>query len=94
MFSSRRADQVGIAGVVVVVCFLGAVGFLLVGVKKTKEPAGVVDQVGTALRNTATKIEQELSSVVKKIEESETPTKVGNKLKRSVESIGPKVDAA
>ena len=81
MFSSRRAGQVGIAGVVVVVCFLGAAGFVLVGNKKTKEPAGVVDQVGTALRNTATKIEQELSSVVKKIEESETPTKVGNELK-------------
>jgi len=43
MFSSRRAGQVRIAGVVVVVCFLGAAGFVLAGDKKTKEPAGVVD---------------------------------------------------
>ena len=60
------------------------------GDEKTKEPAGVVDQVGTALKNMATKIEQEVSSLVKKLEESETPKKVGNELKRSAESLGQK----
>jgi hypothetical protein len=66
----------------------------LVGDDKTKKPAGFVDQVGTALKNTATKIEQEASSVVKKLEESETPKKVGNELKRSAESLGQKVEGA
>jgi hypothetical protein len=79
----------GIAGVVfVIVCLLGVADFVLAGDDKTKEPVGVVDQVGTALKNTATKIEQEVSSAVKKLEESETPKKVGNELKRSAESLG------
>ena len=56
--------------------------FVLAGDSKTKEPA---------LKNTATKIKQEVSSVVKKLEESETPKKVGNELKRSAESLGQKV---
>ena len=64
------------------------------GDDKTKEPAGIVDQVGTALKNTATKIEQEMSGVVKKFEESETPKKVGNELKRSAEYLGQKVEEA
>jgi hypothetical protein len=46
------------------------------------------------LKNTATKIEKEVSSVVKKLEESETPKKVGNELKRSAESLGQKVEQA
>ena len=85
----------GIAGIVfVIVCTLGVADFVLAGDNKTKEPAGVVDQVGTALKHTATKIEQEVSSVVKKLEESETPKKVGNELKRSANSLGEKVEQA
>jgi hypothetical protein len=43
------------------------------------------------LKNTETKIAQEVSDVVKKLEESETPKKVGNELQRSAESSGQKV---
>lgn len=46
------------------------------------------------MKHTATKIEQELSGMVKKLEESETPKKVGNELKRSAESLGQKVEGA
>ena len=85
----------GIAGIIfVIVCSLGVVDLVLAGDAKSKEPAGVVDQVGTALKNTTTRIEQEVSSVVKKLEESETPKKVGNELKRSAESLGQKVEQA
>jgi len=85
----------GIAGIVLVtVCSLGVADLVLAGDDKTKEPAGVVDQVGTALKHTATKIEKEVSSVVKKLEESETPKKVGNELKRSAESLGQKIEGA
>jgi len=85
----------GIAGILfVIVCSLGAADPVLAGDNKTKESAGVVDQVGTALKNTATKIGQEVSSVVKKLEESETPKKVGNELKRSAELLGQKVEGA
>ena len=85
----------GIAGIVfVIVCIVGVADFVKAGDDKTKEPAGVVDQVGTALKNTATKIEQEVSGVVKKLEESETAKKVGSELKRSAESLGQKVEGA
>lgn len=95
MVSAWRNGQMGIAGIVVViVCTLGAVGGVLAGDDKAKEPVGVVDQVGTALKHTATKIEQEVSGIVKKLEESETPKKVGNELKRSAESLGQKVEGA
>ena len=80
--------------VLVIVCSLGMAGLVLAGDDKTKEPVGVVDQVGTALKNTATKIEQELSGAVKKLEESETSKKVGNELKRSAEYLGQKVEGA
>jgi hypothetical protein len=46
------------------------------------------------LKNTATNIEKEVSSVVKKLEESETPKKVGNELKQSAESLGQKIEEA
>jgi hypothetical protein len=46
------------------------------------------------LKNTATNIEKEVSSVVKKLEESETPKKVGNELKHSAESLGQKIEEA
>jgi hypothetical protein len=95
MVFSWRNGPTGIAGVVFIfVCIVGVADFVLAGDNKAKEPAGVVDQVGTALKNTATKVEQELSSVVKKLEESETPKKVGNELKRSAESLGQKVEQA
>ena len=95
MVSSWRNGQMGIAGIVfVILCTLGVADGVLAGDNKTKEPAGVVDQVGTALKHTATKIEQEVSSVVKKLEESETPKKVGNELKRSANSLGEKVEQA
>ncbi len=95
MVLSWRNGQTGIAGIsFVTVCSLGAADPVLAGDDKTKESAGVVDQVGTALKNTATKIEQEVSSVVKKLEESETTKKVGNELKRSAESLGQKVEQA
>ena len=95
MVSSWRKGQMGIARIVfVIVCTLGVADLVLAGDDKTKEPAGVVDQVGTALKNTATKIEKEVSSVVKKFEESETPKKVGNELKRSAESLGQKIEEA
>jgi hypothetical protein len=95
MVSSWRKGQMGIARIVfVIVCTLGVADLVLAGDDKTKEPAGVVDQVGTALKNTATKIEKEVSSVVKKLEESETPKKVGNELKRSAESLGQKIEGA
>lgn len=95
MVFSWRNGQIGIAGIIfVIVCSLGIVDLVLAGDAKSKEPAGVVDQVGTALKNTATRIEQEVSSVVKKLEESETPKKVGNELKRSAESLGQKVEQA
>ena len=85
----------GIAGVVfVIVCILGVADGILAGDDTAKKPAGVVDQVGTALKHTATKIKQEVSSVMKKLEESETPKKVGNELKRSAESLGQKVGEA
>ena len=85
----------GILGIVaVIVCILGAADGVLAGDQKTKEPTGVVDQVGTALKQTATKIGQEASSVVKQLEESETPKKVGRELKRSAESLGKKVGDA
>jgi hypothetical protein len=35
-----------------------------------------------------------VSGMVKKLEESETPKKVGNELKRSAESLGRKVEKA
>jgi hypothetical protein len=90
-----NAGQMGIARILfVIVCTVGVEDFVLAGDNKTKEPAGVVDQVGTALKNAATKVEQEVSSVVKRLEESETPKKVGNELKRSAESLGQKIEGA
>jgi hypothetical protein len=95
MVSSWRNGQIGIAGILFVIVYpLGVADLALAGDSKTKEPAGVVDQVGTALKNTATKVEQEVSRVVKKVEDSETPKKVGNELKRSAESLGRKVEQA
>lgn len=77
MVSVQRNGRMGIAGIVfVILCILGTADSIPAGDDKTKEPAGVVDEVGTALKDTATKVEQEMSSVVKKLEDSETPEKV------------------
>src|SRR5437016_9198924 len=85
----------GIAGILfMIVCIVGIANFVQAADNKTKEPAGVVDQVGTAVKNTATKIEQQVSGVVKRLEESETLKKVGNELKRSAEALGEKVAEA
>lgn len=95
MASLWRNGYLGVAGIACAVGIaLGATGVVLAGDNKAKEPSGVVDQVGTALKNTATKIEHEVSGMVKKLEESETPKKVGNELKRSAESLGQKVEGA
>lgn len=92
---SWKNARLDIVGIVCVVGFaLGGEDFALAGDRTSKEPAGVVDQVGTALKQTATKIEQEVSGLAKKLEESETPKKVGNELKRSAESLGQKVEGA
>jgi hypothetical protein len=64
-------------------------------IKKVREDRiGVVDQVGAALKNTATRIEQEVSSVVQKLEESETLKNVWNELKRSADSLGYKIEGS
>jgi hypothetical protein len=95
MISSWRNGQIGIAGIVfIIVCTVGVADLVLAGDDKTKEPAWAVDQVGIALKNTATKVGREVSSMVKKLEESKTPKKVGNELKRSAESLGQKVGQA
>jgi hypothetical protein len=64
-------------------------------IKKAREDRiGVVDQVGAALKNMVTKIGQEVSSVVQKLEESETLKNVGNELNRSAESLGYKIEGS
>jgi hypothetical protein len=60
----------------------------------TKEPPGLASQIGTALKNAGTKIEQGVTSVVKQLEESETPKKIGNELKRLANALGEKVEQA
>ena len=62
--------------------------------RNIQEPPGVVSQIGTAFENAATKIEQGVASVVKQLEESETPKKIGNELKRSATVIGEKSEQA
>lgn len=54
----------------------------------------VVDQIGTSAKKVITTIEKEVTGVVKKLEESETPKKVGQELKRSLEALGEQVEQA
>ncbi|MEC4889241.1 MAG: hypothetical protein RI101_04200 [Nitrospira sp.] len=61
---------------------------------KGKESAGVVDQIGTSVKSLAEKIEKEVTGAVKKLEDSETPKKVGTELKRSANSLGEKAGQA
>lgn len=62
--------------------------------EKAKPAPGIVDQVGATVKSVATTIEREITGAVKKLEESETPKKVGNELKRSAEALGEKVEQA
>lgn len=62
--------------------------------EETSKDQGVVDQIGTSFKSLATTIEKEVTGIVKKLEESETPKKVGHELKRSAESLGEKVERA
>ncbi len=77
-----------------VVGSLSAVGMAAAadGNAKDKPAPGVMDQVGTAAKNAAAKLEQEVTGLAKKLQESETPKKVGNELKRSAESLGHKIE--
>jgi hypothetical protein len=84
-----------------IVCLIAVCGGVLwsagaaqAGDEKAKDTASVVDQIGTTVKNAATTIEREITGVVKKLEESETPKKVGNELKRSADALGEKVEQA
>lgn len=62
--------------------------------EKASQPPGVVEQVGTAVKNFAAKVGQEASGLAKQLSESETPKKVGEELQRSAVSLGNKIEAA
>jgi len=83
-------------GVFFVVFVCGAVtGALAVEPEgKGKESGGVVDQIGASVKSLAEKIEKEVTGAVKKLEDSDTPKKVGNELKRSANSLGEKAEQA
>lgn len=57
-------------------------------------PEGVVDQVETAIKNAGAGLEHEVIDGMKKLENSETPKKVGNELKRPAEALGKTVEHA
>lgn len=80
--------------VAVMVGSLCLVGRAMAAEGEAKENPGVVDQVGTAVKNAATRLEKEVTGIVKKLEDSETPKKVGNEIKRSAESLGQKAEEA
>lgn len=73
---------------------LWCVGTAFAAERNTNETAGVARQIGTALKNAATEIEQGVTSVVKQLEESETPKKIGSELKRSATVLGEKAEQA
>lgn len=62
--------------------------------EKAAPSGGVIDQIGMSVKNLATKIEKEVTGAVKKLEDSETPKKVGNEVKRSANVLGEKVEEA
>lgn len=92
VLSQSRRGAAGIVSSLFLFFVLGDV--VMAADDKVKESDGVVDKVGTSVKNLAAKIEKEVTGVVKKLEESETPKKVGNELKRSAESLGQKVEEA
>ena len=69
-------------------------GALALGAEEAAKDSGVVDQVGASVKKLADKIGKEVTGVVKKLEESETPKEVGHELKRSAESLGQKAEQA
>lgn len=73
---------------------IGSPGIAPAADDKATEAPGVVDQVEATVKHAATTIEREITGVMKKLEESETPKKVGNELKRSAEVLGEKVEQA
>jgi len=91
---SRRVKSVVVMACMGVVVVGGLPGLLWAAEEKSKAAPGVVDQVGTAIKNAATRLEHEVTDVVKKLEDSETPKKVGNELRRSAEAVGEKVEQA
>lgn len=91
---SGRVRTAATAACFSVVAFWSGQGSALAADEKSKQDSGVVDQVGTAVKNTAKKIEQEVKGLVKKIEENETPKKVGKELERSAQSLGEQVGQA
>ncbi len=73
---------------------LWCISMAIAAERNTQENPGVVSQIGTSLKNAATRIEQGVTSVVKQLEESETPKKIGNELKRSANALGEKAEQA
>ena len=69
-------------------------GALAVAAEDKAKHSAVVDQVGATVKKLADKLGKEVTGVVKKFEESETPKKVGRELKRSAESLGEKAEQA
>ena len=88
--NGARVMWLGVMGVSALWC----VGVAVAAERNTQETPGVVSQIGTSLKNAATRIEQEVTSVVKQLEESETPKKIGNELKRSANALGEKAEQA
>jgi hypothetical protein len=86
-----KRKLVGMAGGLCLL--LGCIEGGWAGEEKSKDQ-GMADQIGASVKNLATKIEKEVTGVVKKLEESETPKKVGAELKRSADSLGEKVEQA
>jgi hypothetical protein len=62
--------------------------------EKTKEGLGAADQIGMKVEELATRIEREVAGVFKKLEESETPKKIGTEFKRSLKSLGETIERA
>jgi hypothetical protein len=81
-------------GIFIMMAFMCHPQALWAGEEKPKDSSGVLDQIGTSLKKLGDKIGTEVSGGVKKLEESETPKKVGDELKRSAESLGHKAEQA
>lgn len=79
---------------VVLVCVVASGSHVFAADEQAAPSGGVVDQIGTSVKNLATKIEKEVTGVVRKLEDSETPKKVGNEVKRSANVLGEKVEEA
>lgn len=91
----RISKRQGLAGLLVL---CGSIAWLSgmspAAETQTKEPPGVVDRIETTVKQAAETIERELTGVVKKLEDSETPKKIGNELKRSADALTEKAEQA